>query len=178
MALTLVYETHSTTTDNEAGIATGWLPGELSAAGRRQAAEMGERRRAEALSAVYVSDLKRALDTVTIAFAAGDVPVLVDERLRECNYGRYNGRPRAELDVIRRDHIDRPWPEGESYRDVVVRTRSLLDDVQAAWAGQRILWVGHAANAWALEHLVNGLPVEDFFLADREWQPGWEFRVK
>ena len=30
----LVYETHSTTLDNEQGRATGWLPGVLSAAGR------------------------------------------------------------------------------------------------------------------------------------------------
>ena len=35
-ALRLVYETHSTSTDNEAGVATGWLPGELSATGRRE----------------------------------------------------------------------------------------------------------------------------------------------
>jgi len=27
MAVELVYETHSISTDNEAGIATGWLPG-------------------------------------------------------------------------------------------------------------------------------------------------------
>lgn len=27
MTVEIVYETHSTTTDNEAGIATGWLPG-------------------------------------------------------------------------------------------------------------------------------------------------------
>ena len=30
----LIYETHSRTIDNERGIATGWLPGELSADGR------------------------------------------------------------------------------------------------------------------------------------------------
>lgn len=32
MAVELVYETHSITTDNEAGIATGWLPRRLSMA--------------------------------------------------------------------------------------------------------------------------------------------------
>jgi len=30
----LAYETHATTTDNEAGVAIGWLPGQLSHAGR------------------------------------------------------------------------------------------------------------------------------------------------
>jgi len=41
MAISLVYETHSTTLDNEAGVATGWLPGELSPAGRGGARELG-----------------------------------------------------------------------------------------------------------------------------------------
>jgi broad specificity phosphatase PhoE len=41
MAVQIVYETHSLTEDNEAGRATGWLPGRLSAAGRELAAELG-----------------------------------------------------------------------------------------------------------------------------------------
>ena len=44
MAIELVYETHSTTVDNEAGIATGWREGRLSEAGRAQATALGERR--------------------------------------------------------------------------------------------------------------------------------------
>jgi broad specificity phosphatase PhoE len=44
--LEIVYETHSMTTDNEEGIATGWLPGRLSKAGRSHARALGERRRA------------------------------------------------------------------------------------------------------------------------------------
>ena len=35
MSVRIVYETHSTTEDNENGIATGWLPGRLSACLRR-----------------------------------------------------------------------------------------------------------------------------------------------
>lgn len=64
----VVFETHSTTEDNERGVATGWLPGKLSAAGRDQAGEMGERRRADRIAAVFTSDLARAVETVSIAF--------------------------------------------------------------------------------------------------------------
>lgn len=39
MAIELVYETHSSTEDNEHAIATGWLPGRLSASGREHAAD-------------------------------------------------------------------------------------------------------------------------------------------
>ncbi|MFI5635413.1 hypothetical protein ACIA8E_39930 [Streptomyces sp. NPDC051664] len=44
MSIEVVYETHATTPDNEAGIATGRLPGTLSATGRVQAGELGRRR--------------------------------------------------------------------------------------------------------------------------------------
>ena len=103
----LVYETHSTSTHNEAGIATGWLDGELSEAGRRQAEELGARRRDDGLAVVYTSDLERAIQTADIAFAASDLPRRQDRRLRECNYGELNGRPvarhrRAEADPGRR----------------------------------------------------------------------------
>jgi 2,3-bisphosphoglycerate-dependent phosphoglycerate mutase len=33
MSVQIVFETHSISTDNERGIATGWLPGRLSEAG-------------------------------------------------------------------------------------------------------------------------------------------------
>src|SRR3989442_303641 len=91
MSVELIYETHSLTTDNEHGIATGWLPGRLSEQGRRLAKELGQRRRGEDIAAVFVSDLARAVETATIAFAGSDIPIHQDARLRECNYGDLNG---------------------------------------------------------------------------------------
>jgi broad specificity phosphatase PhoE len=57
MPTTVVFETHSITEDNERGVATGWLPGRLSARGRGLAVELGERRRTDGLAAVVASDL-------------------------------------------------------------------------------------------------------------------------
>jgi broad specificity phosphatase PhoE len=54
MAVAIIFETHSLTTDNEAGIATGWLPGQLSERGRGLAAELGQRYRATGIAAVFV----------------------------------------------------------------------------------------------------------------------------
>jgi broad specificity phosphatase PhoE len=106
----LVYETHSTTTDNEAGIATGWREGELSETGREQAEALGERRRDDGLAVVFTSDLARAIETAEIAFAGSDLPRRQDPRLRECNYGELNGRPVAEIDSLKPTRIDEPYP--------------------------------------------------------------------
>ena len=75
MSTSIVFETHSITEDNEAGIATGWLPGRLSEEGRRLAVELGERRPGSGFVAVWSSDLARAVETAQLAYAGGDVPL-------------------------------------------------------------------------------------------------------
>lgn len=135
MAVELVYETHATTEDNEKGIATGWMPGRLSPAGRAQAAELGRRRWNDGLAAVFVSDLDRAVDTAAIAFSGLATPIRQDKRLRECNYGELDGCPVEMLATMRGLHIDRSFPGGQSYRQMVETTESFLQDVKDRWDG-------------------------------------------
>lgn len=165
----IVFETHSTTEDNEAGIATGWLPGRLSAAGREQARELGERRRDDGISIVFVSDLRRAVETAEIAFADSRVTVIQDTRLRECNYGELNGTATPLRD--RAAHVDVPYPGGESWRQALARVAGFLDELE----GERILLIGHSATRLALEVTANGRRLEDLVAAPFAWQPGWEY---
>jgi broad specificity phosphatase PhoE len=173
----LVFETHSTTIDNETGIATGWLEGRLSEVGRAQAKALGERRCDDGLSAAFTSDLGRAIETAKVAFAGSDIPVHQDRRLRECNYGELNGSPVAEIDALKPSRIDEPFPGGESYREVVERTRSFLNDLVPERDGSRVLLIAHSANRWALQHLLLGAPLEDIVAAPFEWQEGWEYAL-
>jgi broad specificity phosphatase PhoE len=178
VAIRIVCETHATTTDNEAGIATGWLPGELSPLGRHQARELGERRRDDGLAAVFSSDLRRAVDTVRIAFAGSAVPVRQDARLRECDYGALNGHPAAIVAPLRARHVDEPFPGGQSYRDVVAATDDFLRELAREFPdGSRVLLVAHSANLWALERLLNGARLSDLVSASIRWRPGWEYDV-
>ncbi|HEU5362694.1 MAG TPA: histidine phosphatase family protein [Gaiellaceae bacterium] len=169
----VVFETHATSEDNEAGIATGWLPGRLSAAGREQARALGERRRADGIAAVFSSDLARAAETAELAFAGSDIPLFLDWRLRECDYGELNGAPRALLDKQRVAHVDEPWPGGESWARAVARVGRALDDLP----GGRVVVIGHVATRWALEHRVLGRPVADLAAEEFVWQPGWEYEL-
>ena len=171
----LVYETHSTTRDNEQGIATGWLPGELSEAGRERARELGRRRRDDGIDVVFSSDLRRAVQTVELAFEGSEIPLHQDARLRECNYGDLNGAPTAEVTATRLDRIETPFPNGESYRDVVARTHEFVADLLREHDGERVLVVAHSANQWALQHLLHGKPLAEVIEAPFEWQPGWEY---
>ena len=91
MSIEIVYETHGTSVHNESGIGTGWLDGRLSERGKREAEDLGRRRRGDGIAAVYCSDLGRAVETAEIAFAGSGIPIHSDPRLRECNYGELNG---------------------------------------------------------------------------------------
>jgi 2,3-bisphosphoglycerate-dependent phosphoglycerate mutase len=134
-----------------AGRATGWLPGQLSEAGRAQARQLGQRRGNDGITAVFISDLTRAAQTAAIAFGQTSTPVLHDWRLRECDYGQRNGMPAAELNAGRREHLDRPYPGGESWRQAVNRVGRFLGDLPLRWDGQRVLVIGHGATrgAWS-----------------------------
>jgi 2,3-bisphosphoglycerate-dependent phosphoglycerate mutase len=178
MAIRIVFETHSTTEDNEAGVATGWLPGRLSALGREQAAELGGRRANDGIAAAFSSDLARAIRTASIAFAGTGIPVLLDWRLRECDYGDLNGSAAAGLHAHRAAHVDQAYQGGESWRQAADRVASFVADLPRRWSGRRVLIIGHVATRWGLDHLLTGVPLEELASQDFAWQPGWEYTAR
>ena len=175
MPVDIVYETHSISVDNEAGRATGWLDGELSERGRALAKELGTRRRDDGIDAVFTSDLRRAVETVEIAFEGSPIPIHVDARLRECDYGEWNGMPVARLDAERACRVSQPFPGGESYQQAVDRMAGFLTYLARDHGGQRVLLVGHSATRWALEHLLHGVPLEELVTAPFHWREGWAY---
>jgi 2,3-bisphosphoglycerate-dependent phosphoglycerate mutase len=175
MSVEVVYETHATSEDNEAGIATGWLPGKLSAAGREQARELGDRRRNDGLSVVFTSDLNRAVETAELAFAGSELPVVRDARLRECNFGDLNGAAEPLNDRVAQ--IDVAYPGGESWRQAVERVAAFLDELRRVRDGERVLVIGHSATRFACEVVANGRRLEELLAEAFVWQRGWEYSL-
>jgi broad specificity phosphatase PhoE len=178
MSIEIVFETHALSEDNERGIATGWLPGRLAARGREDARAMGVRRRADGIAAVFSSDLRRSRETAELAFGDTDISILYDWRLRECDYGERNGTSAAAVTGSRLDFLDRPYPGGESHRQAIHRVAGAIADLRTRWDGQRVMLIGHVATQRALEHVVNGVALEDLFGAAFSWREhGWEYQL-
>lgn len=173
----IVFETHATTDDNEAGIATGWGAGRLSEVGRRQAAELGVRRSDDHIDAIFCSDLARAVQTASIAFTNTQIPLLLDWRLRECDYGHLNGGSVDEVHGDRTRFLDEPYPGGESWSDAAARMHSFVRDLLRAWSGQRVLVIGHAATRWGLEHALGYADLAVLIGRPPTWQPGWQYTI-
>lgn len=112
--LVILFETHATSLDNEAGLASGWFDVALSPTGEEQARALGVRRRDDDLAAVFCSDLSRSFRTAEIAFRHRQVSILHDARLRECDYGALNRRPASEIEERRATCIDTPFPGGRA----------------------------------------------------------------
>ena len=171
----IYFAAHGTTKDNEAKIASGWKDVELSELGIKQSKELGERFRNIKLNLLCVSDLKRAIDTAKIAFN-DSIPTVTDERLRELNYGDFNGKPSEIVEPMKQDHIEKPFPNGESYKGAVARTQSFYKELKTTHPNATILVIGHRATHYGLETLA-GKTIEECLSIPFKWQPYWEYEL-
>jgi alpha-ribazole phosphatase/probable phosphoglycerate mutase len=176
--IAITFEVHATTIDDARWVASGWSDVRLSASGRRQAKELGERHAGDPdLAAVFTSDLPCAVETARVAFGAR-VPLFHDWRLRGCDYGELTGAPVAELEATRLHHLYDPYPGGESYGDVVARVRRFLQDVPSRLVDEHVVVVGHRETKWAFDHVLEGVPLPELVERSFHWQPGWLYALR
>jgi len=179
MPLKITYFVHSTTTDNENSLATGWLPGELSKLGIEQAVELGRLVADKKFDAVFCSDLKRAADSARLGF--GDkYKIIEDARLRECNYGDFNGQPeKFKKNMV--EFINKPFSGGESYKDVEKRMGSFCEYLKINYNNKHIAILAHQAPQLALEVILNGKTWKEAIAEDwrnaKSWRPCWEYEI-
>lgn len=84
---------HGQDTDNENGVLNGHRDTDLTDLGRIQAREVAQRLKDKGIVRIYVSPLKRALDTATIiADILGIDCIIIEEDLIERNFGILTGK--------------------------------------------------------------------------------------
>lgn len=176
--LTIFFESHATTVDNESRVASGWYDAELSEVGKQQAKELGERyrKRGQHLDVVLCSDLRRSYETAQRAF--GDtVSIVRDERLRECNYGELTRAPMSEVEGMKADMLEKPFPKGESFTDTSKRMKSFLHDLFNEYDRKTVMIIGHRATQYGLDQYLKKMSLRDAVLSPWKWQPGWLYEM-
>ena len=181
MSVKITYFVHGTTTDNEREISSGWSDAELSELGVEQSKELRRQVEDKKIDAVFCSDLKRAVHSTRLSFE-GIAPIFQDARLRECNYGEYNGQPSSIVEPLQEKKISERFPEGESYEDVKKRMADFLEFIKEKYHGKHVAIVAHKAPQLALDVLVKHETWEQAFANDwrkrKAWQPGWEYKLE
>ena len=119
---------------------------QLTATGRVQARAAAGMLRAEPFDAVVSSPLRRARETAEVLGRE----VLVDDGLRETDFGQWEGFTFSEIAERWPDQMQ-AWladpavapPDGESFVDTEVRVREALARMLATYQGGRVVVVSH-----------------------------------
>ena len=175
----IIYFVHGTTTDNLEHKAAGWNDVKLSEKGIKQSIELREKIDFDDIDVVITSDLTRAKQSATNVFG-GQKIIIVDDRLRECNYGDLNGK---DSDLVKyEEHIYMPFPNGESLMDVKARIEDFCEYLFDKFDGKTVAIVAHRAPQIILEHLTKKITIEEAIENDwrktKDWKPGWKYEIK
>lgn len=174
--ISIIFEAHATTLDNEAHLSSGHNDIALSPLGEQQAKELGERYKDAHFDALFCSDLQRSYKTAEIAF--GDrFKIYKDKRLRECDYGDLTQHPSEEVDKAKPEHIINPFPNGESYEDCLKRMKDFLDDLKKNYEGKRVMIIGHRATQYGLDYWIKEISLKTSVTNPFKWQPGWVYTL-
>jgi broad specificity phosphatase PhoE len=155
----------------------------LSGLGREQAAALGawfarlppEERPTTLMSSPFVRS-RQTMDAVARALGTPDDEVLVDERLREKEFGILDGYTSAGIRAkfpelaAQRASVGKFYfrpPGGESWCDVLLRLRSLTEVLRRDYVGERVLVVAHQVIVNCFRYLLECMDEAEILAVDR-----------
>ncbi|HUR32637.1 MAG TPA: histidine phosphatase family protein [Vicinamibacterales bacterium] len=148
----------------------------LNATGRDQAASLPARLGQLPIAAIYASPLERTRETAQAIADARGVPVEIERRFIEVDFGRWTNRRFADLaddshwqlyNAFR--GVTRP-PDGEALVDVQQRTAEALFDLHARHPDHVVAIVSHADTLRAILMYFLGMPID--FVQRLDLSPG------
>jgi broad specificity phosphatase PhoE len=158
---------HAEPEEDAHGRCYGRLDVGLSPVGLASAERLAESLRAVELDDIYVSPRLRAVQTA----AALGASRIVEDRLRELDFGQLEGRTYDEIEREQpeffRSWMETPtlvrFPGGESYGELRERVSAALDDIVTANHDRTVALVSHGGVIRAALALALGLPDDRAF---------------
>jgi 2,3-bisphosphoglycerate-dependent phosphoglycerate mutase len=160
---------HGESTWNALGLVQGHAnEPTLTNKGRLQSLEAADTLRGHPIAAVYASDLERARQTASYIAPSFDLPILLDDALRERCFGQYEGRPLHSLrqadSGIEGEHVTdataRP-DGGESLNDLYQRAWSFMDWLRSQPLDGEAIVVTHGGMVRAIRACCAGYSMSE-----------------
>ena len=116
----------------------------LTEKGVEQARLLARNAMGKGIEVIIASPLLRARQTAQAVSEVIGVPIELDERLIELDFGSFEGGPRSDPDFqYTRAQFPTRYPGGESAFQLAHRVYSCLEDVKRKYAGKTVLLVCH-----------------------------------
>jgi probable phosphoglycerate mutase len=161
---------HAQTVWNREKKIQGHSDSPLTEYGEKQASNWGRILSQILWDRILASDSGRALTTAELINSSLKLPLNIDARFREQDWGRWVGKTVTQIKKdephVLDDQINAGWdfrpPGGESRRGVLKRSREALSEAAEKYPGEMLLVVAH-------EGVVKGLI---YHLCGRDYLPG------
>lgn len=129
--------------------------------GRKQLKKIIPRLKRENIDLIFSSDLLRCRQTAKLVAKELDLKIKFDKRLREHNFGIFNGASvRKWINFMISHNRFRVRPQkGENWTDIKKRARSFLKEIEKKYRDKRILIISHGdvllSFHWIIKTLSN-----------------------
>lgn len=132
--------------------------------GVAQAEKLAQKAKEYDIDLIIVSPMLRAKQTAAEVAKVCDIPVLVDERLIEQNYGIFEGVDRKNPGFLANKlHFAYRYPGGESMMDVAHRVYGLLEAIKQEHDGKNVLLVCHGGVCRVIRTYFEDMTNEEYF---------------
>ena len=116
------------------------------------------------LSAILCSPLLRARHTAKYTADACHLPVVIEPRLIEQNYGIYEGKSGFDPDFLaNKRHFATRYPGGESHMDVAARVYPLLQELKSRCENENVLLVCHGGVCRVIHTFFSPMTNDEYF---------------
>lgn len=132
----------------------------LNETGRKQAIQVGQEIRKLNINKIYCSPIQRAKDTLELFELDKNIPVIIENRIRERDMGIYEKVLFKDLnwDEFWNYNSDKLYPKLESMKNVYERISEFLNELKLSNNDDNILLVTHGGISRAIYWYFNQIP--------------------
>ncbi len=143
----------------------------LTATGKKQIQTAAKKLTKEEINLIFASPYPRTKETAEISAKILGLEINYDKRLKEMDFGEYDGLPVAEFKAKFPEGELQRFKEtpknGENLKDVLQRELDLINELEKKYKNKKILLIGHGDPFWVLEGALRGRSdrqiAEDFY---------------
>lgn len=160
-----IYSTrHGQTDFNKRDIVLGTTDIELNETGLSQAEQLAEKVARLDVDIIIASPMMRAMKTAQFVAEKNGLEIIADTRLREWNYGGYEGKTRFTEGFAenKKNFGVRMGKTGESLLQLAQRVYSALDDIIKNYSDKNVLIVSHGGVCRVIETYFHDMTTAEF----------------